>query len=67
MRLHTRALFDAAGAGWLSEPVTGWVGATALPDDECSATKSSAKVVGFALIASGSTPEKPVASGWLSG
>jgi hypothetical protein len=46
------------------EPVAGSVGATATPDDECSATKSPAKLAGFALIASGSATEKPVASGW---
>lgn len=67
VRLHARALFDTMGAFWLLEPVTCSVGATAARDDECSATKSRTKPDGFALIGSGSEPEKPVASGWLSG
>jgi len=67
VRLHGWALLNTAGASVLLEPVIFSVGATAAPDDECSAMESSSEYDGFALIASGSAPEKPVASGWLSG
>lgn len=40
MRLQACALFDAVGTRRRMEPMTGSAGATAAPDDECSATKS---------------------------
>jgi hypothetical protein len=52
MRPQARALFDAVGASGCVEPVTGAAGTTTTADDECSPTKSSAKLEEFALIAS---------------
>ncbi len=67
VRLQACALLGTMAARGRREPGTGPAGAMDVPDDECSATKSSVKLDGFALVASGSATEKPVASGWLSG
>ena len=67
MQIHDCTLLDVAGACGPMEPTKGLSGARAAQEGECSAIKSSAKLNGFAWIASGSPTEKPVASGWLSG
>lgn len=41
-------------------------GVTDLPGIACSLEESSENAEGFGFISSGSTTEKPVASGWLT-
>lgn len=67
MRVQASARFDVGGACAGLATLTGWAVVTPPADEECSARKSSAKVDGLALMASGSAAEKPVASGWLAG
>ena len=71
MRVQVRALLESGAAWERLETATGRPGATAGPDsgpdEECSATKSSAGTFASASTASVSAPEKPVASGWLTG
>jgi hypothetical protein len=65
--LQACALFEAESAWGRLGTATGRPGAAAGLDEECLATISPAGTVASASFASGSDPEKPVASGWLSG
>jgi hypothetical protein len=64
--LHACALFNTLETSARKEPGK-WSVDAATPGAECSATKSAVKFDRFALFDSDSVPEKPVASGWLSG
>jgi hypothetical protein len=63
---HACALFDTLGTSARKEPGE-WLVDPTMPGAECSVTKSALKLDRFALFVSDSAPEKPVASGWLSG
>lgn len=67
VRFQARAVLESVTALGRMETATGRPGVTEGPGEECSATKSPARTVASASIASVSAPEKPVASGWLPG
>jgi len=67
MEIHEVALFVTACGRVLAESITRSACPIDFPVAECSSLRSSAKVEGLAGIEIDPAPEKPVASGWLSG
>jgi hypothetical protein len=67
VRPQACALFETVGGCRWMELAAEAAGAGEELGDECSATKSAENRGGLVLVVPGSGPEKPVASGWLSG